>query len=85
MFKNFPSYFYSQIWLNQLIENHHLGYIRKLNKNLPWFKVESGDFWCPRLQRQLASFCIVTKLRIKDKKYKIVGEVVLARDDGMYY
>jgi hypothetical protein len=38
-----------------------------------------------RLQRQLASFCIVTKLRIKDKKYKIVGEVVLARDDGMYY
>jgi hypothetical protein len=75
----------SQIWLNQLIDNHHLGYIRKLNRNYPGSKLRVGIFGVRDSRGSLHHFCIVTKLRIKDKKYKIVGEVVLARDDGMYY
>ncbi len=31
--KNFFSFFSSQIWLNWLMNNHHLGYITKLKKN----------------------------------------------------
>lgn len=67
-----------------------VGYITKLNKKYPGSNLRAGDFWCPRLQRQLASILHSKKTQNqKTRRYKIVGEMVLARDgmgwDGMYY
>jgi hypothetical protein len=76
MLKKFPSYFYSQIWLNQLIDNHHLGWLHhKIEQKIPWFEVESGDFWLVSQTPEAASNILHSK-KTQNKKTRSTKELV---------